>query len=54
MIGDKSADIECGRRVGASTILVLTGYGAEQECQADFTAAGVVEAIQWVLERAGL
>jgi D-glycero-D-manno-heptose 1,7-bisphosphate phosphatase len=49
MIGDKSADIECGRRVGASTILVLTGYGAEQTVEADFTAAGVVDAIQWVL-----
>lgn len=49
MIGDKSADIECGRRVGASTILVLTGYGAEQGCQADFRAAGVVEAVEWVL-----
>jgi D-glycero-D-manno-heptose 1,7-bisphosphate phosphatase len=51
MIGDKSADIECGRRAGASAILVRTGYGADQECEADFTAAGVVEAIQWVLER---
>jgi len=49
MIGDKSADIECGRRVGAATILVLTGYGAEQGCQADFRAAGVVEAVEWVL-----
>ena len=53
MIGDKIADIECGRRAGASTILVRTGYGAEQECEADYTATGVVEAIQWVLERAG-
>jgi D-glycero-D-manno-heptose 1,7-bisphosphate phosphatase len=52
LIGDKSADIECGRRAGASTILVLTGYGAEQVCRPDFTAPGVVQAVQLVLERA--
>ena len=52
LIGDKSADIECGRRAGASTILVQTGYGAEQVCRPDFTAADVVQAVQLVLERA--
>lgn len=31
IIGDKSADIELGRRVGATTILVRTGYGREVE-----------------------
>ena len=54
VIGDKSADIECGRRAGTSTILVRTGYGAEQVCQPDFTAGDVVQAIQIVLERSGL
>ncbi len=29
VIGDKPADIEMGRRVGATTFLVRTGYGAE-------------------------
>jgi D-glycero-D-manno-heptose 1,7-bisphosphate phosphatase len=29
MIGDKPCDIELGRRIGATTILVKTGYGAE-------------------------
>lgn len=29
VIGDKSCDIELGQRVGAKTILVRTGYGAE-------------------------
>ena len=48
-IGDKSADIECGRRAGMRTILVLTGYGAEQNCQPDFRVADVVEAIGIVL-----
>ena len=50
LIGDKSADIECGRRAGTSTILVRTGYGAEQVCQPDFTAEDVVQAMQIVLD----
>ena len=49
MIGDKSADIECGRRAGTRTILVRTGYGVEQVCQADFTAGDVVQAVRLVL-----
>ncbi|HEY1206038.1 MAG: HAD family hydrolase [Bryobacteraceae bacterium] len=31
VVGDKAADIEMGRRVGATTILVRTGYGREVE-----------------------
>ena len=31
-IGDKAADIECGRRAGTRTGLVLTGDGWEQNC----------------------
>ena len=31
MIGDKALDVEFGRRAGATTILVRTGYGAEVE-----------------------
>jgi D-glycero-D-manno-heptose 1,7-bisphosphate phosphatase len=49
MIGDKSADIECGRRAGLRTILVTTGYGAQQDCRPDFRAANVVEAIDVVI-----
>jgi len=33
-IGDKAIDIECGRNAGVRTILVRTGYGAEQESHA--------------------
>ena len=29
VIGDKASDIEMGQRVGATTLLVRTGYGAE-------------------------
>lgn len=28
MIGDRLSDIEAGKRIGAKTVLVLTGYGA--------------------------
>jgi D-glycero-D-manno-heptose 1,7-bisphosphate phosphatase len=49
-IGDKSADIECGQRAGAHTILVLTGYGAQQSCRADLVAADVVQAVELILQ----
>jgi D-glycero-D-manno-heptose 1,7-bisphosphate phosphatase len=49
MVGDKAADIECGRRAGTRTILVLTGYGAAQKCAADFTSADAVGAVELVL-----
>jgi D-glycero-D-manno-heptose 1,7-bisphosphate phosphatase len=45
MIGDKAADVECGKRAGTKTILVLTGYGTEQECDPDYRARDVSEAI---------
>jgi len=35
MVGDKVSDIEAGRRAGAHTILVRTGYGAEAEPRAN-------------------
>jgi D-glycero-D-manno-heptose 1,7-bisphosphate phosphatase len=48
-IGDKAADVECGRHAGTKTILVLTGYGADQDCMPDFRVRDAVEAIQTVL-----
>jgi histidinol-phosphate phosphatase family protein len=48
-VGDKADDIECGRRAGVRTILVLTGYGAEQDCQPDFTARDAAEAVALIL-----
>jgi D-glycero-D-manno-heptose 1,7-bisphosphate phosphatase len=50
-VGDKSADIECGRRAGTRTVLVLTGYGREQNCAADFTCRDVVEAVEKIIGR---
>ena len=49
-VGDKSADIECGRRAGTSTVLVLTGYGREQNCAADFTCQDAVEAVETIMQ----
>jgi histidinol-phosphate phosphatase family protein len=48
-IGDKAADIECGRQAGTRTILVLTGYGAGERSTPDFTAPNVELAITFVL-----
>ena len=40
VVGDKSADIDLGKAIGASTVLVRTGYGTEHEaagdCEPDF------------------
>lgn len=51
MVGDKADDVECGKRAGVRTIQVLTGYGAEQACDADYRASNVVEAIDIVLAK---
>ena len=48
-IGDREADVECGRRAGMRSILVRTGYGAEQTCPADFLCADVLAAIDSIL-----
>lgn len=48
VVGDKACDIELGKRVGATTILVRTGYGArvaaEMETQPDYVVEGLLEA----------
>ena len=50
-VGDKSVDIECGRRAGTRTVLVLTGYGREQNCAADFACQDAVEAVDTIIGR---
>lgn len=58
MIGDKPADVLFGLNVGAVPVLVLTGYGrrapaalAALGARAAHTAAGILEAAAWILER---
>jgi len=43
MIGDKDADIGLGRAVGALTILVRTGHGADTEWQGEISPDYVVD-----------
>jgi D-glycero-D-manno-heptose 1,7-bisphosphate phosphatase len=60
MIGDKALDIETGRRVGARTVLVRTGYGRAVEAQGeprpDYVADDLLDAAsaisRWVPEGA--
>ena len=51
-VGDKAADVECGRRAGTRTVLVRTGYGAAQKSDADFVAGDAAQAVQWILGEA--
>jgi len=57
MIGDRWADIEFGRRVGAKAILVLTGYGRgeweyfreQRAVNPDYVTEDLFAAVQWIL-----
>jgi D-glycero-D-manno-heptose 1,7-bisphosphate phosphatase len=58
MVGDHFSDIECGRRVGAKTVLLLTGHGrqalerqGEWPSQPDYLAADLYEAVNWILQQ---
>ena len=45
VVGDKVSDIEMGRRVGATTILVRTGYGSQSTAQGSAVPNHVVEGL---------
>lgn len=47
MIGDKSIDVEAGHRAGVKSILI----GSDTSSGADFFAADLVTAAQWILQR---
>ncbi|MGC3988325.1 MAG: HAD family hydrolase [Chthoniobacteraceae bacterium] len=50
-VGDKEADINCGKAIGARTILVETGYGKRHlNCGPDFVAKDVVAAVEFILK----
>ena len=57
MVGDRWSDLKCGARVGATSILVLTGYGRgdleyispQQEIQPAKVAEDLPEAVEWIL-----
>ena len=56
VVGDRWHDIEAGRRAGARTVLVRTGYGRTEEQRpksdlaADAIADNVIEAVSWILQ----
>lgn len=53
VVGDKGSDIQLGKGVGATTILVNTGYGQETakdpDVQPDFTVSGLSEVSETIL-----
>lgn len=57
LVGDKASDLEAGHRAGCRTVLVLTGYGAEQRAAIeartppDCVARDLLEAVRWILSQ---
>lgn len=55
VIGDKKADIDLGRAIGATTILVRTGWGQDAEKAGDISPDAIVDdlpaAVRWIEER---
>ena len=62
IVGDRWSDLKCGFRVGAASILVLTGYGRgdleyigpQQEIRPAKVAEDLPEAVEWILTRLNL
>jgi len=54
LVGDKSCDIELGKSLGLTSILVKSGYGSEQEPflvnTADYIAKDMADAAFWLIE----
>lgn len=52
VIGDKAADVDLGKAVGATAILVRTGWGCSQDAgtatRADVVCADLAEASAWI------
>ena len=59
MVGDTVKDVEAGRRAGATSVLVLTGYGKGElayqshawTVKPDHIAEDLFDAVTWILER---
>jgi len=50
-VGDKDADVQCGKSAGTRTILVETGYGKRHlGAGADHVAKDVVAAVEFILK----
>ena len=54
MVGDKTSDIECGRKAGLRTVLVETGHGKDHlGCGADAVVPDVGFAADFILQEVG-
>ncbi len=59
VIGDKISDVELAKRVGATGVMVLTGYGLGEytyqreqwKVEPDFIAENLLEAVEWILHQ---
>ncbi|MCD8350481.1 MAG: HAD family hydrolase [Planctomycetaceae bacterium] len=55
VVGDREIDVEVGEAVGASTILVRTGYGREVEekglADPDYVADDLLDTADWIIRR---
>jgi len=54
MIGDKTSDIECARRAGCESALVLTGYGGRDKAykvKPTVVRRDVLSAARWIVAR---
>ncbi|MDR2551043.1 MAG: HAD family hydrolase [Desulfobulbus sp.] len=59
MVGDRWSDLRCGSAAGATSLLVLTGYGRGDLCyigpnqavQPAHVAEDLASAVQWILEQ---
>ena len=59
VVGDRYRDMEMGQAVGATGVLVLTGFGREEALtppanrlqQPEHVAENLVEAVRWILNR---
>ncbi len=59
IVGDRYVDIQAGHRVGARSVLVLTGFGkqeweagqAQEQRQPDYVAKDVYQAVCWIMHQ---
>jgi len=53
MVGDVMKDVRAGKKAGTKSILVLTGYGANEQIQEDspdYLAIDLLAAVEWIIE----
>ena len=52
VVGDRNSDLEPGRKLGMTTVLVTTGYGEKEKgtTAADFVAADIDAAVEEILQ----